>query len=83
MTVREVAEAICYSPRRVRELIRQGKIKARRLVPGGQWRIDPSSVSLLAEFETRRQHSDAYLQRRALAAMAKAGLKPPAAPARL
>ena len=83
MTVREVAEAIRYSPRRVRALISQGKIKAYRLTPRGQWRIDASSVSLLAEFETERQHSDRYYQRRALAAMAKVGLKLPDAPARL
>lgn len=83
MTVRQVAEAIHYSPRRVRELIKQGKIKAHRLMPGGQWRIDPSSVSLLAEFETQRQHSAEYFQSRALAAMARVGLKLPDAPARL
>ena len=83
MTVREVAEAIRYSPRQVRALIKQGKIKAYRLTPHGQWRIDASSVSLLAEFETERQHSDEYYERRALAAMARVGLKPPDMPARL
>ena len=83
MTVREVAEAIRYSPRQVRALIKQGKIKAYRLTPRGQWRIDASSVFLLAEFETERQHSDEYYQRRALAAMAKVGLKLPDVPARL
>jgi len=66
MTVREVARAIKYSPRHVRALIQQGKIKAYRLTPRGQWRIDPSSVSLLAEFETERQHSDEYLALRSV-----------------
>ena len=83
LTVREVADLIRYSPRQVRTLISQGKIKAYRLTPHGQWRIDASSVSLLADFETDRQHSDEYYQRRALAAMAKVGLKLPDMPARL
>ena len=83
MTVREVAEAIKYSPRHIRALISQGKIKAYRFTSRGQWRIDPESVSLLADFETDRQHSQEYYQQRALAAMAKVGLPLPAEPARL
>ncbi len=44
LTTRQVAAMLGVSAPYVRDLIAQGKVKAKRLTPRGRWRIDESDV---------------------------------------
>ena len=72
MTVREVAEQLRCSPRYVRGLIHNGKLKATRLVDGGRFLIFKDSVDRLLGIRVQKPSREA-LRRRALLAAARGG----------
>lgn len=73
MTVAQVARALACSPRRVRQLIGEGKLAALRLTDAGHWRITADSVRALCGLQTERSHTREYYARRAAAAARRLG----------
>lgn len=73
MTVAQVADRLKCGPRRVRQLIQEGKLAAFKLGDTGHWKITTRSVADLFGFEQERSHAPTYYRRRAQAAMTRMG----------
>ncbi|MDM8005440.1 MAG: helix-turn-helix domain-containing protein [Phycisphaerae bacterium] len=74
MTVAEAAEAIRKSPRYVRGLIAEGRLKAVRLSERGHWLVFADSIAVLLGVKAQRQHSPEYHLKRDQEILARMGL---------
>ena len=64
MTAAQTAKAIHKSPRFVRDLIADKKLKAVRITQRGHWLVFTDSLSALLGVKAPRQHSQEYYMKK-------------------
>jgi len=74
VTVAKAAEALHRTPRYVRRLIAQGRLKAVRFSERSHWLVFADSISALLGVKPERQRSPEYHLRRDLEILARRGL---------